>query len=101
VLFVVWNATTLLGAVGTSALGDPDRYGLDAAAPAAFLALVWPRLHSRLGAAVAVAAVGVALAVSLVAPAGVPVLAAAAVAMVGLHPRADVTRPRQPGGPAG
>lgn len=94
-LFVVWNLTTLLGAAGTSALGDPNRYGLDAAAPAAFLALLWPRLRTRLGAGVALVAVIVALAVSLVAPAGVPVLAAAAVALVGLSPRLDVGRPPQ------
>lgn len=99
-LFLTWNITTLLGAVGTSALGDPTRYGLDAAAPAAFLALVWPRLRSRLGAGVALVAVAVALGVSLVAPAGVPVIAAGAIALVGLHPRADATRHPGAGDPA-
>lgn len=92
VLYIVWNTTTLLGAAGVAALGDPNRYGLDAAAPAAFLALVWPRLRTRLGASVAAAAVLVALAVAMVAPPGVPVLAAAAVALVGLHPRFDAER---------
>ncbi len=91
VLFITWNVTTLLGAVGTSALGEPDRFGLDAAAPAAFLALIWPRLRGRLGAATALLAVAIALGTALVAPAGVPVLAAAAVALLGLHPRLDVT----------
>src|SRR5690242_10356210 len=45
-VFTLWNAATLLGAVVGDALGDPRRYGLDAAASAAFLALLWPRLSS-------------------------------------------------------
>lgn len=94
-LFVMWNATTLLGALGVQAIGDPSAFGLDAAAPAAFLALLWPHLRRRLGAILALAAAVVAVALSLVAPAGVPVLAAAAVALVGLHPRLDLA-----GGPA-
>ncbi len=93
-LFVTWNVTTLLGAVGVSALGDPEQFGLDAAAPAAFLALLWPHLRTRLGGGVAVAAVGVALGLMLVAPAGVPVLAAGLVALIGIHPRADLAVPR-------
>lgn len=91
VLYVVWNATTVLGAVGVQALGDPAAYGLDAAAPAAFLGLLWPSLRRRLGATLALAAALVAIGLSLVAPAGVPVIAAAAVALVGIHPRADLS----------
>lgn len=87
-LFIAWNLTTLLGALGVQALGDPTRYGLDAAAPAAFLALLWPALRTRLGAVVAVLGGTIALAASLVAPAGVPVLAAATAALVGVHARA-------------
>ena len=45
-VFVFWNLATLLGAVGTSALGDPNRFGLDAVVPAAFLALLAPRLRA-------------------------------------------------------
>ncbi len=92
VLFCTWNATTVLGAVGVGLLGDPDAYGLDAASPAAFLALVWPALRSRLGAGVALAAAGLALGLSFVAPPGVPVLSAVLVALVGLHPRATPAR---------
>jgi predicted branched-subunit amino acid permease len=43
-VFALWNAATLLGAIVGDTLGDPRRYGLDAAAAAAFLALLWPRL---------------------------------------------------------
>lgn len=80
-VFVCWNASTAVGAVLGDALGDPRRYGLDAAAAAAFLALLWPRLSSALPRWTAAAAAGVALALVPVAPAGVPVLAAAAVGL--------------------
>lgn len=81
-VFVLWNAFTVVGAVLGDALGDPARWGLDAAAPAAFLALLWPRLAGRPAQLVAAGAVLVALALTPVAPSGVPVLAAAAVALV-------------------
>ncbi|WP_336922720.1 AzlC family ABC transporter permease [Aquipuribacter sp. SD81] len=86
-LFATWNTTTVLGAFGVQALGDPDTFGLDAAAPAAFLALLWPYLRERRTALVAGLAVVVALLLSFVAPAGVPVLAGGAVALLGLSPR--------------
>ena len=60
-------------------VGDPRVLGLDAAAPAAFVALLWPRLDDALTRAVALAAVAVALLLVPVAPAGVPVLATALV----------------------
>ncbi|NMR19541.1 AzlC family ABC transporter permease [Cellulomonas fimi] len=81
-VFVLWNAFTLAGALLGEALGDPRTYGLDAAAPAAFLALVWPRLVGATARATALAAVVVALALTPVVPAGIPVLAAAVVAIV-------------------
>ena len=81
-VFVLWNAATLLGAVLGNALGDPRRYGLDAAAAAAFLALLWPRLRTARPLAVAVAAGCVALCLVPFVPAGVPVLGAVVVALV-------------------
>jgi predicted branched-subunit amino acid permease len=81
-IFVLWNAATLAGAVAGNALGDPRRYGLDAAVGAAFLALLWPRLHRRSNRLVALAAAAVALGVVPIVPAGVPVLAAAGVALI-------------------
>ena len=89
-IFVLWNAFTLVGALLGDRLGDPGRYGLDAAAPAAFLALVWPRLRGgaagrtagRTARRTAVVATLVALVLTPVVPAGLPVLAAAGVAIV-------------------
>jgi predicted branched-subunit amino acid permease len=80
-VFVLWNAMTLVGALVGDALGDPRRYGLDAAAAGAFLGLLWPRLRSA--DAVAIAAVAALTAVVLAphAPAGVPVLVAALAAL--------------------
>jgi predicted branched-subunit amino acid permease len=81
-VFVLWNATTLVGAVVGDALGDPRRWGLDAAAAAAFLGLLWPRLRSRDARATAAGAAVVAAATTPLLPAGVPVLLAAGVALV-------------------
>lgn len=81
-VFVLWNAFTLLGALAGNAMGDPRRWGLDAAAGAAFLALVWPRLASRAAQVVAAVAVVVSAALIPVVPAGIPVLGAAASAIV-------------------
>lgn len=80
-VFVLWNVATFGGAVAGEALGDPRTYGLDAAVGAAFLALLWPRLRDRDNQLTAVLSVALALALVPVAPAGVPVLAAALVAI--------------------
>lgn len=81
-VLALWNVFTVVGALVGDALGDPRRWGLDAAASAAFLGLLWPRLASRGARLVAAGAIGVALLLTPVAPAGVPVLAAAAVAVL-------------------
>ncbi|HEX8971325.1 AzlC family ABC transporter permease [Oryzihumus sp.] len=87
-IFVLWNLATLAGALVGDALGDPRAYGLDAAASAAFLALLWPRLRTREAQAVGVAAALVALLLAPHSPAGVPVLVAAVTAVLaGLRPR--------------
>lgn len=81
-IFILWNAFTALGAVLGDALGDPRRWGLDGAAVAAFLALLWPRLRGREPVAIAiVCALVTVLAVPFV-PSGVPILIAALVAGV-------------------
>lgn len=77
-IFVLWNLFTLLGAVLGDALGDPRRWGLDGAAVAAFLGLLWPRLAAREPVALAVLSGAVtALALPMLPP-GLPILVAAA-----------------------
>jgi len=78
-VFVFWNLATLGGALLGDLLGDPARWGLDGAAAAAFLALLWPRLKVRQAQAIGVLAAVVAAVLIPVTPAGIPVLAAAAV----------------------
>jgi len=75
-VYVLWNLATLLGAVGAARLGDPAVLGLDAAVPAAFLALLAPQVRARQTLAVAVAGALVALVAIPLTPAGVPVLLA-------------------------
>lgn len=97
-IFTVWNLTTLVGALGASRLGDPDTYGLDVVGPAAFLALLWPRL--RQGAPerrVAVLGAIVAVGATPLLPPGIPVMLAAVAALAGTVGRR--TRPRDPGEP--
>jgi predicted branched-subunit amino acid permease len=80
-VFALWNLATFLGALAGEALGDPRTFGLDAAVGAAFLALLWPRLATTTNRVVAVLAAALALGLVPVTPAGVPVLAAALVAL--------------------
>ena len=80
-VFVCWNAGTVVGALGGAALADPRALGLDAAGPAAFVALLAPRLDGRAARRLAVIAGIVALLAVPVTPTGVPVLLAAVVAL--------------------
>ena len=82
IIYVGWNLTTLIGALIGDLLGDVSQYGLDAAAAAAFLGLLWPRLRQLQPVVVAVGAAVVATVLIPVVPAGIPVLAAALVAIV-------------------
>lgn len=81
-VYVFWNLATLIGALGAGALGDPKAFGLDAVIPAAFLALLWPRLKGREAWAVAIISALVAIALTPVLRPGLPVLAAALVAII-------------------
>lgn len=94
IIYLGWNLATLAGALVGDLLGDVRMYGLDAAAAAAFLGLLWPRLRARQPVAVAVGAAVVAAVALPFLPAGVPVLLAAVVAIVvgitdGFGPRRD------------
>jgi predicted branched-subunit amino acid permease len=81
-IYVGWNLSTLAGALLGDVLGDPRAYGLDAAAAAAFLALLWPRLRHLQPIAVGVAAAVVATMLTPVLMPGIPVLIAAGVAIL-------------------
>lgn len=81
-VFVFWNLMTVVGALLGNALGDPKKWGLDAAAAGAFTALLWPRLSSARTRLTAVAAGAIALLTSPHAPAGTPILIAALAAAV-------------------
>ncbi|HEX6886591.1 MAG TPA: AzlC family ABC transporter permease [Candidatus Nanopelagicales bacterium] len=80
-VFLLWNLGTLLGALGAAALSDPAVLGLDAAIPAGFLALLWPRLVDRSAWALAAVSGVLALVLAPVLRPGVPVLAGAGLAV--------------------
>jgi predicted branched-subunit amino acid permease len=80
--FLGWNLTTLIGALIGDALGDPRQWGLDAAAAAEFVGLLWPRLRQLQTVAVASAAAVVAIVLTPVLLPGLPVLVAGVVAIL-------------------
>ena len=110
-LYLTWNLATALGALGAGRLASPQSLGLDVVGPAAFLALIWPRLRAGwaergVGAGGALIALGA----TPLCPPGVPVILAASAALAG----ALAARPgggaasrlpgglaQPPGGPAG
>ena len=83
VLYLCWVGGTVIGALAGDALGDPASLGLDAAFPALFLAILVPQVRSRRALAAAVLGGTIALALVPVAPAGVPMVAASAVCLIG------------------
>jgi 4-azaleucine resistance transporter AzlC len=87
VLWLAWVGGTVIGVLGGEALGDPVALGIDAAFPALFLALLVPQLTSRLSVVAALLGAAIALARVPVAPPGVPIVAAAFAALIGLARR--------------
>lgn len=81
-LYAGWNIATLAGALLGDVLGDVRTWGLDAAAAAAFLGLVWPRLRAGEPIAVALGAGFVTALLLPALPAGVPILVVAALTIV-------------------
>jgi 4-azaleucine resistance transporter AzlC len=79
-VYVLWNASTLIGALVGRGLGSPAVAGLDAAAPAAFLALLAPRLRSASLRRVGLVAAAVAVLCVPVLPVGAPVLVGGGIA---------------------
>jgi len=73
-VYVFWNLFTFLGAIGASAIGDPSVWGLDAAVPAAFCGLVWPRLKDKKHFVISACAIILALSLTPITPAGIPII---------------------------
>jgi 4-azaleucine resistance transporter AzlC len=82
-LYFFWNLGTLVGALVGNAI-DPENFGLDAAFPAAYVAMVWPLLRDGRGRLAA--ALGAAICVALIpfVPVGIPILCAAFAVLVGV-----------------
>ena len=77
-----WNLFTLIGALGAQSIGNPAQWGLDSAVPAAFLALVWPRLSNTKSWVLASAAAILALCLTPIFPAGLPIISCALLALI-------------------
>ena len=86
-LYAGWSGGTAIGVVAGDSLADPATLGLDAAFPALFLALLAPLVVSRRGMAAALLGAGIALTLTPLTPAGIPVIAATAACLVGLRRR--------------
>ena len=82
--YVGWISGTLLGAYGGDLIGDIERFGLDAVYPTFFLALLVAELRRPGSRGIALAGAVIALALVPFVPAGIPILVAAAAALVGL-----------------
>ena len=81
-VYVFWNLFTYLGALGASAIGDPAVWGLDAAVPAAFCGLVWPRLKDKKQFVISALAIFLALSLTPISAAGVPIIATVLLAII-------------------
>jgi predicted branched-subunit amino acid permease len=80
-VYFFWNLFTVAGALGAQAMGNPAAWGLDAAVPAAFLGLVWPRLTGNFERVLAVSAMALALVLTPIVAAGLPIIATAFLAV--------------------
>lgn len=96
VLYACWVGGTVIGVLVGSGLGDPATLGLDAAFPALFLALMVPLIRSRNALAAALAGAGIALLLTPLTPAGVPVIAATLAVLFGLLPERPHPASRRP-----
>jgi 4-azaleucine resistance transporter AzlC len=86
-IYVFWNIGTLVGALGGQLIGKPETWGLDAAFPAAFVALLIPHLRKVGGKQTALLGAALALFFTPILPPGIPILVAAVASVVGLRRR--------------
>jgi 4-azaleucine resistance transporter AzlC len=89
VLYAAWILGTVLGVAFGDVIGDPARWGLDAAFPALFLALLVPQLKDRRALEAALLGAGIALILTPFTPAGVPIVAASLACLLGLRSRQE------------
>ncbi len=93
-LWLCWNLGSVAGALLGAVLGEPETWGLDAAFPAMFVALLVPHVRTAAGRTAAVVAAGVALGAVPVTASGIPIL----LAVSALIPAVFVQRRRDPPG---
>lgn len=98
-LFACWNLGTLVGALAGSSI-DPETFGLDAAFPVVFVAMVAPHLATRSGRRAALIGAAVTIVLTPFLPIGLPILLSSVGVFVGLLPRDDAGRPGRPAGEA-
>jgi branched chain amino acid efflux pump len=84
-LYVCWIGGTAIGSIAGASIGDPNALGLDAAFAALFLALLVPQLKDRRRLQAAILGATIALVLTPIAPAGVPIVAASAACLLGLR----------------
>jgi predicted branched-subunit amino acid permease len=97
-VYVFWNLGTLVGAIAGSAI-DPTKYGLDAAIPSAFVALLWPHLRTTNGRRAAAIGAILCLATTPFLPIGLPILVAASAIFIGLPTPSPAPPPTPPPAP--
>jgi 4-azaleucine resistance transporter AzlC len=95
-LFVTWNTGVVLGVLLGGATGNPDALGLDAAFPAGLIALILPSLRDRETRLAALTGAAVAVLLTPILPAGLPVMCA----LLGLAVLFRPGRPRTAPSPA-
>ena len=86
-IYVFWNIGTVIGALGGQLIGKPETWGLDAAFPAAFVALLIPHLRKVGGKQTALLGAALAIALTPILPPGIPILVAAVSSVLGLRRR--------------
>jgi predicted branched-subunit amino acid permease len=79
-VYIFWNL--FAGALGAQAIGNPSAWGLDAAVPAAFLGLLWPRLSDRKSWVLTGFAIVLALTLTPFVPAGIPIISCTLLAVI-------------------
>lgn len=84
-VYVAWVGGTCLGVVFGDLLGDPERWGLDAAFPALFLSLLVPQIRTREPRRAALLGAAIGLGLTPFAPPGIPIVAASAACLLGLR----------------